>query len=165
MKVFIYRHAEAVDSSPDEARKLTSKGRKQVKKLAALIPAREFEEVSEVWHSTLTRAQQTAELFFKEHRSLHEATLEEVEGLAPYDDVEAIAKVLAESEGDVIVTGHNPFLEELVTLLVAGEAGSGMVKLRKGGMVCLEREVEISDGIPYGFWSIQWYVIPRLSVD
>ena len=73
-----------------------------------------------------------------------------------------MGKLLAECEGDVIICGHNPLLEELVTALCAGESGMGLVSLKKGGMLCLERTCEGSAYLPMGLWTIQWYIPQRL---
>lgn len=160
MKVFIYRHAHAEPGEPDEARKLTAKGKAQIKALVKMLKPEAFEEVSEVWHSPLVRAQETAALFHKSMKVLKDVGLHTVHELEPDACVNAMAKLLGACEGDVIVVGHNPFLEQLVTELCAGEAGLGLVNLKKGGMICLERTVEASKNIPAGLWTFQWYLVP-----
>ena len=162
MKAFIYRHADAVDGAPDEQRKLSSKGRKQAKGLAKALPASEFEEIAEIWHSPLVRAEETASIFKKNVSTLNDVSLFTVHELEPAADVHAMGQLLGECEGDVITCGHNPFLEELITLLCAGEAGQGLLKLKKGGMLCLARTTEASQNIPCGLWSIEWYLTPKL---
>lgn len=162
MKVFIYRHAHAAPGDPDESRALTTKGKAQIKALAKLLPPKTFEEVSEVWHSPLTRAEETAILFKNYFKNMNDVTLHTVHELEPDAKVQIMANLLGECEGDVIAVGHNPFLEELVTALCSGEAGVGLVDLKKGGMVCLERTTEASKNIPAGLWTIQWYLTPQL---
>ena len=160
MKVFLYRHAHAVDGVPDADRELSNKGLKQIKKLAKHIPSPELEELAELWHSPLVRAEQTMTHFKEQHRACADVPLYSVYELAPDASVEEMAKLLAACEGDVVACGHNPFLEELLTSLVVGEPGLGMLKLKKGGMVCLERTTETSDYIPFGLWIIKWYWSP-----
>lgn len=162
MKVFIYRHAQAEDSEPDESRILTRKGKMQAKSLAKALPDEEFAEVSELWHSPLVRARETAVQFKKYMRVLDDVEMHAVHELEPDADVMVMACLLGQCEGDVIAVGHNPFLEELLTALCAGEPGVGMIELKKGGMVCLERTTEASKHIPAGLWTIQWYLTPRL---
>lgn len=163
MKVFIYRHAQAASGEPDEVRCLTPRGKLQVKALARAIPEGEFAEVSEIWHSPLTRAEETAALLKKYHRNAFRSVdLHLVHELEPHASVTEMASLLGRCEGDVVVVGHNPFLEELVTALCSGEPGLGMLTLRKGAMVCLERTVEGSKFLPWGLWSLQWYLVPRL---
>ena len=40
MELILWRHADAEDGVPDEARRLTAKGRKQAEKMAAWLTAR-----------------------------------------------------------------------------------------------------------------------------
>jgi len=162
MKVFIYRHTDAEAGGPDEDRILSDNGREQVRNLARFVPEAEFNEISEIWHSTLVRSRQTMELF-KEHVALfHNIELHSLAELEPDANVTDMGKLLADCEGDVIICGHNPFLEELVTALCSGEPGMGLVNLKKGGMICMERTSEGSVYLPMGFWTIDWYLMPRL---
>ena len=162
MKVFIYRHAAAEPGDPDEERFLSEVGREQVGDLAGFVPEAEFDEVSEIWHSTLVRAQQTVALFKVKFAVFNNVELHPLAELEPDADVVTMGKLLAECEGDVIVCGHNPFLEELVTALCVNEPGLGLIELKKGGMVCLERSCDASVHIPMGFWTILWCIAPRL---
>jgi len=162
MRVFIYRHADAQAGHPDEDRILSEKGCAQVKDLASFIPEAEFEDVSEIWHSPLIRARQTVEILKANVAVFHDVELHELAELESDAKVINMGKLLAECEGDVIICGHNPFLEELVTGLCSGEPGLGLVNLKKGGMICLERTCEGSQYMPMGFWTIDWSIMPRL---
>ncbi len=162
MRVFIYRHAHAEPGEVDELRKLTSKGRSQIRALAGALSHSVFDEVSEIWHSSLVRAIETAVMFQQLVPVLGNVSLHTVYELDPSSKIDVMARLLGQCEGDVIAVGHNPFLEELVTELCSGEAGLGLISLKKGGMVCLERTVEVSKNTPAGLWTIQWYFLPKL---
>ncbi len=162
MKVFIYRHPDAEPGDPDEDRVLSDKGCEQARNLARFIPEAEFDDVSEIWHSPYIRSSQAVEVLKQHFAVFHDVELHTIAELEPDANVVDMGKLLAECEGDVIVCGHNPFLEELVTGLCSGEPGTGLVNLKKGGMICMERTCEGSQYMPMGFWTIDWYIMPRL---
>ena len=73
-------------------------------------------QVNEIRHSGKLRAQQTAEIF-AEHLDTQAVA---AAGLAPKDDVAAIAGAIEQEQGVVMLAGHLPFLERLAAQLVTG---------------------------------------------
>ena len=62
MTVFLIRHAKAEDASPDAARRLTTAGRSHARALGKFLGRSEAFAPAVLWHSTLVRARETAEL-------------------------------------------------------------------------------------------------------
>jgi phosphohistidine phosphatase len=134
MKLLVIRHAEAVPRSngiDDASRPLTEPGRRRWRRAV-----RGFERLGipleRVYHSPWLRAVETAGL-------LVDATGQE--SIATRRLAEApTAALLRELRGEcVAVVGHQPWLGELVELLVLGRAKSGAwLELGKGGIVWLE---------------------------
>lgn len=53
MKLFLMRHAKAADTYPDEGRKLSERGRAQIRSLCSLFGAETFKNVVQIWHSRM----------------------------------------------------------------------------------------------------------------
>lgn len=160
MKVFILRHADAEDTSPDHTRKLSAKGRRQMLNLSNFMQQKEIAEVGEVWHSPLVRAKETAKLI-KEGLGL-EAPLIEVDHLSPGSHHHITGNALATVEHDVIVVGHNPHFSGLASYLLSGPEESLHILFKKAGMLCLERALPPNNHYPAGIWTLNWYIVPKL---
>ena len=74
--------------------------------------------VDAIWHSDKARAQQTGELLAGAVWARDR--LVQREGLGPKDQVAATKEALEQTDGDVMIVGHLPFLGKLVALLVTG---------------------------------------------
>ena len=108
------RHADAVSDEVDPARPLSAKGRDQVARVCAALGAARGFNPSEIWHSPLARAQETAELLAQGLKL--SAPLVLTSGLRPNDDPAPIAAVLESHKGDVAVVGHEPHLGVLASM-------------------------------------------------
>lgn len=133
--LYLVHHAEAVDAAVDPQRPLTGAGRAHAAALALRAHARGVEPAA-IWHSGKLRARQTAEHFWRACNPL--ADFAAARGLQPDDPPEWIRDAVAAEARDVMLVGHMPHLERLLTLLTAG------VVERKGpfpahGLVALER--------------------------
>lgn len=144
MKLYLLRHGLAVEREEiplegDEARPLTPKGRRQLRRVAAAL--RRLEAAPDVvFASPLVRAQQTAQLMVKELK-LRRVVKFSYE-LRPGGSAEKFVRQLLALKPvpkEVLVVGHEPDLSELLSLLVAGNLTGGFV-LKKGGVACLEAE-------------------------
>lgn len=160
MRLYLLRHAEAEDTTPDETRELTPKGEKSVRKLCQAIQPGEFDAVETICHSPLTRAVQTARLL-KEHLGLAQP-LQERAGLRPGDNPFAWLRELAEADADVLLVGHNPHLSILADGLMRQSREGGLITFKKTGLLCLRRLCPPSAGLPFGEWTLEWFIIPRL---
>jgi phosphohistidine phosphatase len=149
-RLLLIRHAEAGAAIPDEARELTARGRKQSEALGRFL-ASQVKKPGAIWHSSLVRARQTAELIAG--AAGWPSTMQERSGLRPGDDPRVL-KIQLPPEGDLVVVGHNPFLESLAAWLVVRELHAPVFHFRKSACLCLER---VDDS-----WSVAWMLAPEV---
>src|SRR5688572_17586606 len=152
MKIYLVRHAHAVDGEDDDARELSAKGRKQIRQMAAFLRWNEEFGTREFWHSPAVRAQDTAERLAARLKT--KAKLVEVEGLRHGDDPAILARKLKTLRRPVAIFGHEPHLSALASLLLSGRAAPPFFVLRKGAVLCLERTGK--------HWAVCWQVGPEL---
>ncbi|ACY15992.1 SixA phosphatase family protein [Haliangium ochraceum] len=144
MEVFVIRHAIAVEpheAPSDAARPLTERGIKRfqqtVRGLAQLGIGLE-----RVFHSPWVRAQQTAELLTPLLSGTSSRGLEATPLLAepPSELLLERARALP-AEDRLAFVGHEPWMGQLVSLLVTGSLSHGYrFPFKKGGVACLEGE-------------------------
>lgn len=121
MELILWRHAEALDTVPDASRKLSARGEKQAKQMAAWLKSR-LPKNTRILVSPATRCQQTAqalELEFETSRLLSTDA--------------SVADLIAATEwptgsGAVLVVGHQPTLGRVAALLLSGEEAEWTVK-------------------------------------
>lgn len=157
MKLYLLRHAEAHPGLEDAQRPLTGKGKQSLHILAQHLKRIKPLKISEIRHSTLVRAKQTAALLLKEtgwNLPLHEVPL-----LKPEDEVQTLAEILEEEQKSVLLVGHNPHLERLTGLLVCGDPEALPVEIKKSTLLCLSRP---KPGLS-PLWRIQWVLSPRVQ--
>lgn len=136
MQLFLVRHAIAVPASPDfpdAARPLTPDGRRRFEKVVRGLDRLDV-KLDRLYHSPWTRAVETANLLTEllDGQSVVE------QGLARTPDAELIGRFEGERAAAV---GHEPWMSELLSLLVSGTKGlAGNVVFRKGGVAWLEGE-------------------------
>jgi phosphohistidine phosphatase len=124
--IYFLRHGDAEhETEEDAARRLTEKGERQSdaagRALAALGIA-----VDVCLTSPKVRAEQTARIAC-EHLDVSVEIVEELRG-GPFDPL-----ALAAGRGDVLLVGHEPDFSNAIAELTGGR-----VKLRKGGIACVE---------------------------
>lgn len=123
MELILWRHAEAEDGEPDNARALTTKGHKQAWKTANWLD-RNLPESCRIFSSPATRTVQTAEALgrkFKVHADLGTSTTpEKILAVAGWPD----------NPNPVLIVGHQPTLGMVAALLITGKAQPW--KIRKG---------------------------------
>lgn len=152
MHIYLIRHAHAEDGTPDAARPLSGKGRRQIRKVGRFLKEAGGLEAEEIWHSPLARARETAQGL---HKSLRlKAKLALKSGLRPDDDPQAIAQRLRQVEYPVAVVGHDPNLSALASLLVAGRSLPLRFTLKKCAVLRLDRS---GNG-----WVVRWQISPEI---
>ncbi|HEX2853250.1 MAG TPA: phosphohistidine phosphatase SixA [Opitutaceae bacterium] len=156
MRLYLIRHAHAVDAEEDADRPLSTKGREQVKRLADFLRESETLQPEEIWHSPLRRSKQTAKLLAK--RLKLPAPLIEVEGLEPEDDVRTTALRVKNLRKVVAIVGHEPHLSALASQLIASTPKTSAFVLRKSSVLALERD----RGGRGSRWVVRWQVSPEL---
>lgn len=147
---YLVRHGEAVSETLDPRRPLTPAGREEVERVAQLAAQRKI-AVSAIFHSGILRAQQTAEIFAE---ALGPAIkVQKITGLLPQDDP-AIAKAEMDvSEQPIMLVGHLPHMNRLVSLLIHGNPDREVVAFSPATVVCCSRSG--SD------WKIAWTLGPQ----
>jgi phosphohistidine phosphatase len=154
MELFIVRHAVAVPQRPDlpdEARPLTPDGRRRFQRAV-----RGMEKLGlsfdRLYHSPWLRAVETAELLTRLVRPDGETVVEP--GLTRAPDGEFLASL----RGDrVAAVGHEPWLSEMVAILMCGAKRYGTrFDFRKGGLAWLEGDLR-----PRRMW-LRGFLPPRV---
>jgi phosphohistidine phosphatase len=125
MDLILWRHAEAVDGTPDHSRELTPKGIKQAEKVAAFLAPR-LPDGYRVLVSPSTRTQQTA-TSLTDHFTL-------APSIAPGASAEAVLKAACWPDGGntVLVVGHQPTLGEVAAQLLG--CNFSPISIKKGGV-------------------------------
>ena len=133
MDLILWRHADAEDGVPDEARRLTAKGRKQAQKMAAWLAAR-LPADCRVIVSPAARTRETAAAFTEQvviEKALSTAA-------TPQGVLKAVG--WPDGAGTVIVVGHQPTLGATAALALTGEAAAW--SLKKGAIWWLAHDAD-----------------------
>ena len=132
MDLLLWRHAEAEDGEDDLKRRLTARGEKQARTMAAWICERHPKDMR-IIVSPAMRTQQTAEalkLPFETNRKIGpEACVSELIAAAGWPD----------ASGAVLIVGHQPSLGRMASLLLAGNESEWTIK--KGALWWLSNRV------------------------
>jgi phosphohistidine phosphatase len=152
MLVYLIRHAEAVDTVPDHARVLSAHGRDQVARLGRFLRGSDAFRPAEIWHSSLVRARETAQLLVRDLTMT--VPTSEVAGITPEDDPELVAERLGRASKSVAIVGHEPHLSALGSLLVTGSTDPVVFAMKKGAVLALERGGSR--------WLVRWHIEPGL---
>jgi len=136
MDLILWRHADAEDAAPgkpDSARKLTAKGEKQAKRMAAWLGER-LGKGATVMASPAERAQQTARAFSREIVICPE--------IGTAADAPSLLRAAGwpDGGGPIVVVGHQPTLGQAAALAVTGRTADWSV--RKGAIWWLESRDE-----------------------
>jgi phosphohistidine phosphatase len=142
MDLLVIRHAiaaERVDEVEDHARPLTAKGIKRMKGAVRGLDNLGI-ELARVLHSPWLRAAETARLLEPIVRGALDEALIPSEHLTGTPRSELLAQIAEHSAiGTVAVVGHEPWLGELIAMLIFGEARLGeSIPVKKGGVAWLE---------------------------
>jgi phosphohistidine phosphatase len=158
MDLYVARHAEAVDESRGGERPLTEAGRDEARRVGAALAAAGV-ELAGAWHSGKLRARETADLLVGAIGG--EVHLEERADLAPLADPSQVLEAIREheSDGPLLLVGHLPHVERLVSLLLTGDEKAEVVEVPTGSVL---RLVSADDG---RHWRLTWFVTPSLLAE
>ena len=122
--IWLLRHGAAEDGSPDEARRLTAKGRDQAANAGRALASLGV-DIEACLSSPKARAMETAELACKPL----DVEVETTDALAggDFDPAE-----LGGGRGEVLLVGHEPDFSRAVGLITGGR-----VDLKKGGIAAI----------------------------
>lgn len=161
MNLYILRHGIAVECGTpgfekDADRPLTSKGERKLWRAAEAMKAMEL-EFDLILSSPLLRARQTAEIVagsFKAQKKLKFS-----DDLKPGGSekklIESLNKLEPQPE-NILLTGHEPYLSGLISLLVGGDAGLP-VELKKGSLC----KLAVEELRPGRCATLQWLLTPK----
>jgi len=135
VRVYLVRHGNATAKAEDPERHLSARGRQQVRKVAAFLEPLGL-HVASIWHSTKTRAAETAAILAG--AVMAQQGLLEREDLAPNADIHSVRRDIDRADDDVMVVGHLPFLGHLASKLVAGNDAAETLKFTESAVACLE---------------------------
>lgn len=133
MDLILWRHADAEDGVPDEARRLSAKGRKQAQKMAAWLAAR-LPADRRVLVSPALRTRETAAAFTEQ------VIIEKALSTAATPQGVLKAAGWPDGAGTVIVVGHQPTLGATAALALTGEAAAW--SLKKGAVWWLASDAD-----------------------
>jgi phosphohistidine phosphatase len=153
MKLYLVQHRDAKSKSEDPERPLTEQGRQDVAQVAAFAQRADV-RVAQIRHSGKRRAEETATIL-AEYLAPAGGVVA-LPGLAPKDDTSRVAELLNREARPLMLVGHRPFMDRLAGLLVAGNQDRMVMRFRKGGIVCLERDPKTWT------WTVCWIVTPDL---
>jgi len=153
MRLYLIRHGDAVGAEVDPERPLSTRGERDVSRVAAFLAPMKL-EVSEVWQSTKTRAQQTAKIL----KGVLASPVEPVErtDLGPGSPVVPVAEEICAMDKDVMLVGHLPFVGRLASLLILGSDGLDCLAFHAGSVACIGRA-------PDGSWYLEWMITPEVA--
>lgn len=136
MDLLLWRHAEAEDGDDDMKRRLTERGHKQARTMAAWIRAHQPKNLRIVV-SPAIRTRQTAEAL-----KLPFETERKIGPDACVSDLIA-ASGWPQTSGSVMLVGHQPSLGRLAALLLGGHEADWTIK--KGALWWLSNRVRRGD--------------------
>lgn len=153
MALYLVQHGKSLPKEVDPQQGLSQEGRADVERIAAV--ARNYGiRVAGIAHSGKLRAVQTAEIYASALGILNNIT--ERSGLKPLDNVAVFGDTLNTGD-DLMLVGHLPFMEKLISYLVTGDAENLVFKLQNGGILCLEKDDDSRS------WYIKWTLMPEIS--
>lgn len=159
MEVYLLRHAQAVSEWQDPLQPLSFSGRQDVERLALWQQTYSAIKTDFIFHSEKLRAQQTAEIL--QTTGLPESAIEPKIGLMPNDSVEKVRDFLEiewphihPNKPNVLIVGHLPYLDRLVSLLIHNNPDRACIDIQPCTLICLTSY--------YGIWMIKWVVSPEL---
>jgi len=151
MAIFLVQHGISLPKDQDPEKGLSEKGRADTIKIAEVANTYKI-PVSEIVHSGKKRAEQTAVIFNEILTA--KVTCERIDKIKPLDDVKVFGDGI-DPLSNVMVVGHLPFMERLVSYLTVSSEDLRIVKFQNSGIVCLDYED--------GSWFIKWTLNPNIS--
>ncbi|MGA2029871.1 MAG: phosphohistidine phosphatase SixA [Verrucomicrobiota bacterium] len=142
MNLYILRHGLAVECGTpgykkDSDRPLTAKGKRRMWQIAEAMEAMEL-NFDMILSSPFLRARQTAEIVAETFELRKKLAL--TEALTPDGNPKLLVEQLNKLKvKDILLVGHEPYLSQLIGLLVSGNTNMAL-DFKKGGLGKLEAE-------------------------
>ncbi len=156
MALFLVQHGLSAPKDIDPEKGLSDFGREETNRIAQVAKMYKI-PVQKIVHSGKNRAEQTASVF---HEALAlETPMEKISGIQPMDDSRSFAATINPKE-NLMVVGHMPFMERLVSFLTTGTENCRVFKFQNSGIVCLDMERGEDNEAD---WFIKWTLNPNIS--
>jgi phosphohistidine phosphatase len=157
--LFILRHGLAVEPgtagyAKDADRPLTAEGKAKLREIAAAMEKLGL-DFDIILSSPYKRARQTAEIVAEEL----EKKVQFSETLTPQGQVKTLIDFLNRLRPpaqNVLLVGHEPYLSELISLLISGERHASVV-MKKGGLA----KLSVESLKPGRCAALQWLLTPK----
>ena len=153
MELYLARHGQAVPKEVDADQPLSDAGRAGVERVASALRDCGV-RVRRVVHSGKARARQTAEIIGQV--VLPGQDVEQIDGIAPLDSTDRLADMVASWSDDTMVVGHLPFMDKMVSRLVAGAEEPALIMFSPATVVCLRLDEDEHH------WRIDWVLKPEV---
>ncbi len=153
MALFLVQHGKNLPKDQDPDKGLSPEGNDTVRRIAQ-VAAGYGVAVKEIRHSGKKRARETAELLGDALKPSGGITSSD--RLGPTDDPAAVASDIR-LEDDLMLVGHLPFMEKMVSHLIHGDQDRPVIKFQNGGIVCLDFYPDTTD------WVIKWALMPEIG--
>ena len=153
MALYLIQHGKSLPKDQDPDQGLSREGTTETERMANLAQDHGV-TVSQIRHSVKTRARQTAEIFARALKP--KSDIQEISGIKPMDDVAAYAAKIDPDE-NIMLVGHLPFMERIVSYLITGQIEQAVIKFQNSGIVCLDKDPEIQS------WVIKWTLMPNMG--
>jgi len=160
----IVRHAKAEANSltaKDFDRSLTSRGRKDIKRMANLIATLD-PRVDLIVSSPAKRARQTAKIMARNLKLTHPILWEEEIYNAKALTLLAVLQSLPEDAQHIALIGHNPGMEGLVAGLSTGAGQRLNLRMPPAAMATLNLEIFWWNQAQWGSGQLQLLIKPKL---
>lgn len=151
MLVYLAQHGLAQPKETHPERPLSDQGREDIARCAGFLSLFVRPKPAEILHSGKLRAAQSADMFAE---AWQVDRVRESDGLGPNDNPAIWHERLLREGRDLMLVGHLPHLERLIGMLLCGRADARPVRMRNGGVTCLERE--------QGHWQLLWSIHPTM---
>ncbi len=152
MNLCLVRHGDAVSGLIDHRRPLSEYGQSQVETIAQQMKLADL-RVGQIVHSSLLRAQQTAEVLGRAIMPNRDVAV--MAGLMPDDSPTDLVYEINTWREDTMIVGHLPFMPRLAGLLVTGSERHRVVDFATATAVYL---IEMGANR----WMIQWALSPQI---
>jgi len=153
MALYLVQHAKSLPKDQDPDQGLSEEGIAETQRMADLAKNHAI-AISQIRHSEKTRARQTAEIFAEALNPKN--GIQEVSGIKPLDDVAEYAAGI-DSDQNIMLVGHLPFMERLTAYLITGSADKPVFRFQNSGIVCLDKGAEDQS------WVILWSLMPKIG--
>jgi len=145
--LYLVRHGETDPGNP--AHPLTENGKHNIEIISSFFK-RVKVEAEEIWSSPLLRAKQTANILAQQ-LAIKEIVDKEI--LNPEQPVAPVIRELNKTDGRIIIVGHLPLLQQIISSLLTETEDKEFIKFEPGTAAFLE--------LGQHGWQLVWLVSPQ----